>query len=87
MFCVTAKKTKMRLRLRTEEFDRVARTLLGVDTDAKIAERLGTHFTTLSQYRTGARFVPAEFVAACKAEMPSVPFDAIFEAVAERRAA
>ncbi len=84
---MTAKKTKMRLRLRTEEFDRFARALLGVDTDAKIAERLSTHYTTLSQYRTGARFVPAEFVAACKAEMPSVPFEVIFEAVPERQVA
>lgn len=76
----------MRLRLRTEEFDRIARAMLGEDTDGKIADRLGTHFTTLSQYRRGARYVPAEFVAACKAEMPTVPFDTLFEAVAERAA-
>jgi DNA-binding transcriptional regulator YdaS (Cro superfamily) len=76
----------MRLRLRTAEFDRLARAILGEDTDGKIAERLGTHFTTLSQYRRGARYVPAEFVAACKSEMPDVPIDAIFEAVPERAA-
>lgn len=73
----------MRLRLKTAEFDQIARAVLGVKTDGEVAERLRTHPTTLSQYRTGRRPLPADFVAACKAAMPAVPLDSFVESVHE----
>jgi hypothetical protein len=80
---VTAIKDRMRLRLKTPEFDRIARAVLGVKTDGEIAERLRTHPTTLSQYRTGRRPLPADFVAACKNAMPDIPLETFIESVPE----
>jgi hypothetical protein len=71
----------MRLRLKTTEFDRITRAVLGVKTDGELAELLRTHPSTLSQYRNGRTPVSADFVAACKTEMPHVPMDTYLEPV------
>lgn len=83
VFCVTAIKDRMRLRLKTPEFDRIARAVLGIRTDGALAMILRTHPSTLSQYRTGRRPVPADFVAACKNAMPDVPIETYVESVPE----
>lgn len=75
------KDQQLRLRLRTERFDAETRSTFGVDTDAAVAERMDVHFTVLSQYRTGSRYCGAGFVATCRALLPHVPFEDLFEVV------
>jgi transcriptional regulator with XRE-family HTH domain len=69
-------------RLRTAEFDRLARALLGVSTDRAIAARLGVGPDTLSQLRHG-RTPSSGFMAAVKREMPGVPVEQVFELAAD----
>ena len=83
VICVTAIKDRMRLRLKTADFDRITRAVLGVKTDGELAELLRTHPSTLSQYRNGRCPVSADFLAACKAAMPDVPMETIVEPVPE----
>lgn len=85
--CMPANTEQPRLRLRTEEFDRIARALLGVETDRQVAERLKVNTTTLSLIRSGKRFAPAGFIAMVMAEMPGVPLERLFEAVDRESAA
>lgn len=75
-----------RLRLRTAEFDKLARAILGQLPDWQIAERLGVNATHLSQLRTGNRNPGADFIAACKTAMPNVAFEDLFEVVAPEAA-
>lgn len=78
---------KLKWRLRTEEFDRLARTLLGESTDRAIAARLGVGADTLSQLRRAQREPSTAFMAAVKREMPGVPVEQLFEVVDGRPAA
>lgn len=78
-----SKDQRLRLRLRTSEFDRAAEAVLGLSTSRAVADALGVHFTVLSQYRTGRRFVGADFIAAVQRKMPGVSFERLFEVVEE----
>jgi hypothetical protein len=84
--CVPANTERPKLRLRTEEFDRLARAFMGVDTDVEIAARLKVDTSTLSLIRTGKRYVSSGFVASVMKEMPDVPLDRVFEPIAESAA-
>lgn len=77
--CMKAHAT--RLRLKTAEFDTLARAVLGQQSDAKLAARLGVGATHYSQLRTGRRNPGSAFIAAVKTAMPNVPFEHIFEVV------
>lgn len=68
-----AKGDRLQLWLRTDAFDRLARNVLGEIKQHEIAERLGIHKTTWSQYRTGSRPLNSEFVAAAMDLFPDVP--------------
>lgn len=76
MLCVEAKSERPQLWLLREPFDRYASKrpkLRGAKFDYEVAERLGIHPTVWSLYRTGARPVPAEFIAMAIELMPRVP--------------
>ena len=69
------------LRLKTEEFDKLAAAVTGARTDRELAEKLGVSYNHLSQLRTGARTPGAQFIAAVRTTMPHVSFEEIFETV------
>ena len=69
------------LRLRTDEFDKLAAAVIGAPTNKDLADRLGIGETNLSQVRNH-RCSPGEaFIAACKVAMPNVTFEQIFEVI------
>lgn len=70
-----------KLRLKKEEFDRLAAAVIGARTDRELAERLGVGANHLSQVRNGHRIPGAHFIAAVRTAMPHVPFEQLFEIV------
>ncbi len=69
------------LRLRTDEFDKLAAAVIGAPTNKELADRLGVGEVHLSQLRNH-RCGPGEaFIAACKIAMPNVTFEQLFEIV------
>jgi hypothetical protein len=74
------------LRLKTEEFDKLAAAVLGEPTNRNLADRLGIGEVHLSQLRNHRRGPGEEFIAACKIAMPNVTFEQLFE-IAEPPAA
>lgn len=72
---------KPTLRLRTEEFDKLAAAITGARTDRELAERLGVSFNHLSQVRVGARTPGPQFIAAVRNAMPHVAFETLFDVV------
>lgn len=66
------------LRLKTEEFDKLASAVIGAPTNKELAKRLGIDEAHLSQLRRGRRSVGEKFIAACKVAMPNVTFEQIF---------
>lgn len=73
--------TKPTLRLRTEEFDKLAAAVIGAPNQGELARRLGVGINHLSQIRNHARTPGAQFIAAITSAMPNVPFEQIFETV------
>lgn len=69
------------LRLRTDEFDKLAAAVIGAPTNKALAERLGMDEAYLSQLRNHRKTPGEKFIAACKALMPNVTFEQIFEVV------
>lgn len=76
VLCVEAKQERPQLWLLREPFDRYASRIPAVRRlkfDYEVADLLGLHPTVWSLYRTGARPVPAEFIAMAIKLMPRVP--------------
>ena len=71
-----------RVRLNTSAFDRVAREAFGVDSDAKVAERLGMDKASLSLVRQGRRDAPHSMVIRVQQEIPGADLDEIFQVLA-----
>ncbi len=69
------------LRLRTDEFDKLAAAVIGASSNRELAERLGIGEVHLSQLRNHRVGVGEKFIAACKTEMPNVTFEQLFEVV------
>jgi DNA-binding transcriptional regulator YdaS (Cro superfamily) len=69
------------LRLRTDEFDKLAAAVIGAPTNKALAERLGMDEAHLSQLRNHRRTPGEKFIAACKTAMPNVTFEQLFEIV------
>jgi len=69
------------LRLKTDEFDKLAAAVIGAPSQKALAERLGFGEVHLSQLRNHRVGVGEEFIAACKIAMPNVTFEQIFEIV------
>jgi hypothetical protein len=69
------------LRLKTDEFDKLAAAVIGAPTNKELAERLGVGEVHLSQLRNHRVSVGEKFIAACKVSMPNVTFEQIFEIV------
>lgn len=69
------------LRLKTEEFDKLAAAVIGSSTNKELAERLGVGEVHLSQLRNHRVSVGEKFIAACKVAMPNVTFEQLFEIV------
>jgi transcriptional regulator with XRE-family HTH domain len=69
------------LRLKTNEFDKLASAVIGAPTQKELAERLGIGEVHLSQLRNHRRGPGEEFIAACKIAMPNVTFEQLFEIV------
>jgi len=69
------------LRLKTEEFDKLAAAVIGAPTNKELADRLGVGEVHLSQLRNHRVGVGEKFIAACKTEMPNVTFEQLFEVV------
>lgn len=72
---------KPSLRLKTDEFDKLAAAVIGAPTNKELAERLGIGEAHLSQLRQNHRSPGEEFIAACKIAMPNVTFEQLFEIV------
>lgn len=74
------------LRLKTDEFDKLAAAVVGAPTNKELADRLGIGEVHLSQLRNH-RVSPGEkFIAAVCAAMPHVPFEQLFEIVEQAAA-
>lgn len=69
------------LRLKTEEFDKLAAAVIGAPTNKELADRLGIGEVHLSQLRNHRVGVGEKFIAACKTEMPNVTFEQLFDIV------
>jgi hypothetical protein len=69
------------LRLKTDEFDKLAAAVIGASTQKELAERLRVGEVHLSQLRNHRRSPGEEFIAACKIAMPNVTFEQLFEIV------
>lgn len=67
------------LRLKTDEFDKLAAAVIGAPTNKELAERLGIGEVHLSQLRNHRVSVGEKFIAACKVAMPNVTFEQLFE--------
>jgi len=69
------------LRLKTDEFDKLAAAVIGAPSDKELAERLGINPAHLSQLRNHHRSPGDKFIASCKIAMPNVTFEQLFEIV------
>lgn len=72
---------KPTLRLKVDEFDKLAAAVIGAPTQFELARRLGVDPAHLSQLRTGKRAPGEVFIAAVKTAMPNVTFEQLFEVV------
>lgn len=75
--------TQRTVRLRTEQFDAQCQNMWPEASQRQIANLLGIHHTTLSQYRTGRRAVGGPAIATILHRLPGARFDALFEVTGE----
>lgn len=66
-----------RVAFRIGEFDRIAASL-NLDTDASKAAFLGVSAASLSKIRSGVNRPSADFIAAIRIALPSIPYERLF---------